>query len=252
MSDLLVLEGLAKSFGAHKVLDGVDLTVSEGETIALIGPSGSGKSTLLRCVNRLEEPSGGRILFQGEPVVAGPKLRAMRARMGMVFQHFNLFTHMSVLGNVIEAPMQVLKLPRGQAEARGRELLTRVGLADKCDAYPSQLSGGQKQRVAIARSLAMEPKLLLLDEITSALDPELVGEVLQVIRALAKQGMTMLIVTHEMGFAREVADRVIFMDGGRIVETGPPDALFARPQSDRLRQFLRAVLDRAPLESAKT
>jgi ABC-type polar amino acid transport system ATPase subunit len=184
-------------------------------------------------------------------VVAGPKLRAMRARMGMVFQHFNLFTHMSVLGNVIEAPMQVLKLPRDQAEARGRELLARVGLADKCDAYPSQLSGGQKQRVAIARSLAMEPKLLLLDEITSALDPELVGEVLQVIRTLAKQGMTMLIVTHEMGFAREVADRVIFMDGGRIVETGPPDALFVRPQSDRLRQFLRAVLDRAPLESAK-
>jgi polar amino acid transport system ATP-binding protein len=251
MSDLLVLEGLVKRFGAHTVLNGVDLTVSEGETIALIGPSGSGKSTLLRCVNRLEEPSGGRILFQGEPVVAGPKLRAMRARMGMVFQHFNLFTHMSVLGNVIEAPMQVLKLPRAQAEARGRELLARVGLADKCDAYPSQLSGGQKQRVAIARSLAMEPKLLLLDEITSALDPELVGEVLQVIRALAKQGMTMLIVTHEMGFAREVADRVIFMDGGRIVETGPPDALFVRPQSDRLRQFLRAVLDRAPLEPAK-
>jgi polar amino acid transport system ATP-binding protein len=251
MSDLLVLEGLVKSFGAHTVLNGVDLTVSEGETIALIGPSGSGKSTLLRCVNRLEEPSSGRILFQGEPVVAGPKLRAMRARMGMVFQHFNLFTHMSVLGNVIEAPMQVLKLPRDQAEARGRELLARVGLADKCDAYPSQLSGGQKQRVAIARSLAMEPKLLLLDEITSALDPELVGEVLQVIRTLAKQGMTMLIVTHEMGFAREVADRVIFMDGGRIVETGPPDALFVRPQSDRLRQFLRAVLDRAPLESAK-
>jgi polar amino acid transport system ATP-binding protein len=251
MSDLLVLEGLIKSFGAHTVLNGVDLTVSEGETIALIGPSGSGKSTLLRCVNRLEEPSGGRILFQGEPVVPGPRLRAMRARMGMVFQHFNLFTHMSVLGNVIEAPMQVLKLPRDQAEARGRELLARVGLADKCDAYPSQLSGGQKQRVAIARSLAMEPKLLLLDEITSALDPELVGEVLQVIRTLAKQGMTMLIVTHEMGFAREVADRVIFMDGGRIVETGPPDALFVRPQSDRLRQFLRAVLDRAPLESAK-
>jgi polar amino acid transport system ATP-binding protein len=251
MSDLLVLEGLVKSFGAHTVLNGVDLTVSEGETIALIGPSGSGKSTLLRCVNRLEEPSGGRILFQGEPVVPGPRLRAMRARMGMVFQHFNLFTHMSVLGNVIEAPMQVLKLPRAQAEARGRELLARVGLADKCDAYPSQLSGGQKQRVAIARSLAMEPKLLLLDEITSALDPELVGEVLQVIRTLAKQGMTMLIVTHEMGFAREVADRVIFMDGGRIVETGPPDALFVRPQSDRLRQFLRAVLDRAPLEPAK-
>ena len=184
-------------------------------------------------------------------VVPGPKLRAMRARMGMVFQHFNLFTHMSVLANVIEAPVQVLKLSRTEAEARGRDLLARVGLADKSQAFPSQLSGGQKQRVAIARSLAMEPKLLLLDEITSALDPELVGEVLQVIRALAKQGMTMLIVTHEMGFAREVADRVVFMDGGRIVEEGPPDALFARPRSDRLQLFLRAVLDRTPLEAAK-
>ncbi len=250
MSDVLVLEGLVKRFGTHTVLDGVDLAVRDGETVAIIGPSGSGKSTLLRCVNRLEEPSGGRVLFQGEPVVPGPKLRAMRARMGMVFQHFNLFTHMSVLANVIEAPVQVLKLSRAEAEARGRDLLARVGLADKSQAFPSQLSGGQKQRVAIARSLAMEPKLLLLDEITSALDPELVGEVLQVIRGLAKQGMTMLIVTHEMGFAREVADRVVFMDGGRIVEQGPPDALFARPKSDRLQLFLRAVLDRTPLEAA--
>jgi ABC-type polar amino acid transport system ATPase subunit len=246
---LLMLEALTKRFGDHVVLGGIDLCVAEGETVAIIGPSGSGKSTLLRCVNRLEEPSGGRVFFQGEPVVNGPKLRAMRAAMGMVFQHFNLFTHMTVLGNVIEAPIQVLKLPRDIAVARGRDLLSRVGLADKCEAYPAQLSGGQKQRVAIARSLAMEPKLLLLDEITSALDPELVGEVLQVIRTLADQGMTMLIVTHEMGFAREVADRVVFMDEGRIVEEGEPESLFARPRSVRLKRFLRAVLERIPLES---
>jgi polar amino acid transport system ATP-binding protein len=207
---------------------------------------------LLRCVNRLEEPSAGEVVFEGEPVLAGPRLRAQRARMGMVFQHFNLFAHMTVLGNVIEAPIQVLGLSRAEAVARARRLLERVGLADKADSLPARLSGGQKQRVAIARCLAMEPKLLLLDEITSALDPELVGEVLQVIRDLAGQGMTMLIVTHEMGFAREVASRIVFMDGGQIVEQGPPAELFARPRSPRLRRFLAAVLDRAPLEPVKS
>jgi ABC-type polar amino acid transport system ATPase subunit len=248
MTDLLAIRGMRKSFGANLVLDGVDLAVARGETVAIIGPSGSGKSTLLRCVNRLEAPSGGEVFFEGEPVLAGPRLRAQRARMGMVFQHFNLFAHMTVLGNVMEAPIQVLGLTREAATERACRLLERVGLADKADSLPARLSGGQKQRVAIARCLAMEPQLLLLDEITSALDPELVGEVLQVIRDLAGQGMTMLIVTHEMGFAREVADRVVFMDGGRIVEQGPPEEILAKPQSPRLRRFLAAVLDRAPLE----
>jgi polar amino acid transport system ATP-binding protein len=248
MSELLRITGLSKAFGGLRALDGVDLTVARGERIALIGPSGSGKSTLLRCINRLEEPTGGRIFFEGAEMRAGPALRAMRASMGMVFQHFNLFTHMTVLGNVIEAPIQVLKLDRAAAVARAMALLERVGLAGKADAYPNQLSGGQKQRVAIARCLAMEPKLLLLDEITSALDPELVGEVLQVIRDLAGQGMTMLVVTHEMAFAREVASRVIFMDQGRMVEQGTPEQIFARPTHERLRRFLHAVLDRAPID----
>jgi ABC-type polar amino acid transport system ATPase subunit len=245
---LLAIRGLSKRFGTHLVLDSIDLSVDRGSTIAIIGPSGSGKSTLLRCVNRLEEPSGGTVLFEGEPVVAGPRLRAQRARIGMVFQHFNLFSHMTVLGNVIEAPMQVLGLTRDEAVERGRRLLVRVGLSDKADSFPARLSGGQKQRVAIARCLAMEPKLLLLDEITSALDPELVGEVLQVIRILAGLGMTMMIVTHEMGFAHEVADRIVFMDEGQIVEQGPPDELLSRPATMRLRRFLSAVLNRTPLE----
>ena len=248
MSALLVIRGLSKRFGTHQVLDSVDMSVERGETVAIIGPSGSGKSTLLRCVNRLEEPSGGTVLFEDEPVVAGPGLRAQRARMGMVFQHFNLFSHMTVLGNIIEAPIQVLGLAREEAITRGRRLLDRVGLADKADSYPARLSGGQKQRVAIARCLAMEPKLLLLDEITSALDPELVGEVLQVIRSLSGQGMTMMIVTHEMGFAREVADRIVFIDGGQILEQGAPDDVLVRPATERLRRFLSAVLNRTPLE----
>ncbi len=249
MSELLRVTGLAKAFGGLKALDGVDLTVARGERIALIGPSGSGKSTLLRCINRLEEPTGGQVFFEGVEMRPGPALRAMRASMGMVFQHFNLFTHMTVLGNVIEAPIQVLKLDRAAAVARAMALLERVGLAGKAEANPNQLSGGQKQRVAIARCLAMEPKLLLLDEITSALDPELVGEVLQVIRDLAGQGMTMLVVTHEMAFAREVSSRVIFMDQGRMVEEGTPEQIFARPAHERLRRFLHAVLDRAPIDA---
>jgi len=252
MSELLVIRGLSKRFGANLVLNAVDLSLAHGETVAIIGPSGSGKSTLLRCVNRLEEPSGGTVLFDGEPVIAGTRLRAQRARMGMVFQHFNLFAHMTVLGNVIEAPIQVLGLTREEAIARARRLLERVGLADKADSLPARLSGGQKQRVAIARCLAMEPRLLLLDEITSALDPELVGEVLQVIRDLTGQGMTMMIVTHEMGFAREVADRIVFMDGGQIVEQGLPEELLVRPRTLRLRRFLAAVLERTPLERAES
>jgi polar amino acid transport system ATP-binding protein len=249
MSEILRTVGLEKSFGSHRVLAGIDLAVNQGETIAVIGPSGSGKSTLLRCVNRLEQPTGGRVVFEGQEVTARSDLAAIRARMGMVFQQFNLFSHMTVLGNLIEAPMQVRRLAREQAVATARDLLQRVGLAGKEDAYPAQLSGGQKQRVAIARCLAMEPRLLLLDEITSALDPELVGEVLAVIRDLAKQGMTMLAVTHEMAFAQEVADRVVFMDEGLILEAAPPEQFFTRPQHPRLQKFLRAVLQRLPMEA---
>ncbi|MDQ0395895.1 polar amino acid transport system ATP-binding protein [Labrys monachus] len=246
MNEIIRIEGLTMAFGKHEVLRGIDLAVTKGESIAIIGPSGSGKSTLLRCLNRLEQPSGGRTLFEGKEVLPATDMNALRARMGMVFQHFNLFPHMTALGNVIEAPIHVLKIPRAQAVEEGRALLGRVGLADRADAYPSQLSGGQKQRVAIARCLAMKPQLMLLDEVTSALDPELVGEVLAVIRDLAEQGMTMVLVTHEMGFARDVADRVIFMDAGLIVEEGTPAEIFSNPRSDRLRLFLRAVLDRVP------
>ena len=248
MSEILRTIGLEKDFGENKVLCGVDLSVHEGETIAIIGPSGSGKSTLLRCLNRLEQPTAGKVVFEGRNIDATTDLPAMRARMGMVFQHFNLFSHMTVLGNLIEAPMQVRKLGRERAVENARELLQRVGLIDKQDAYPAQLSGGQKQRVAIARCLAMEPRLLLLDEITSSLDPELVGDVLAVIRDLAARGMTMVAVTHEMGFAQEIADRVIFMDEGRVLEEAAPEQLFARPAHPRLQKFLRAVLQRMPLE----
>jgi ABC-type polar amino acid transport system ATPase subunit len=248
MTELLRIEELNKSFGSVSVLRNVNLAVASGETIAIIGPSGSGKSTLLRCINRLETPSSGQIWFEDHEVTEGPRLRSDRARMGMVFQHFNLFTHMTVVQNVTEAPVQVLGLSKTVAEDRAMRLLSDVGLADKAQSYPTQLSGGQKQRVGIVRCLAMEPKLLLLDEITSALDPELVGDVLAVIRRLAVQGMTMLVVTHEMGFAREIASRVIFMDQGAILEEGPPADIFTRPRHDRLRRFLAAVLERAPLE----
>lgn len=244
MNHILRIEGLRMAFGSNEVLKGVDLMVSEGESVAIIGPSGSGKSTLLRCLNRLERPTGGNVVFEGKAVGPGSDVNALRARMGMVFQHFNLFPHMTALGNVVEAPIHVRGMSRADAEAKAMTLLDAVGLADKAASYPSQLSGGQKQRVAIARCLAMEPRLLLLDEATSALDPELVGEVLSVIRLLARQGMTMLIVTHEMSFARDVADRVVFMDGGIIVEQGLPDQMFRSPKSDRLRRFLKAVIDR--------
>jgi polar amino acid transport system ATP-binding protein len=232
------------AFGSHEVLRGIDLTVSEGESVAIIGPSGSGKSTLLRCLNRLERPTGGEVAFEGYAFGPRSDVNALRARMGMVFQHFNLFPHMTALGNIVEAPIHVRGIAKPDAETKAKALLEAVGLADKATAYPSQLSGGQKQRIAIARCLAMEPRLLLLDEVTSALDPELVGEVLSVIRLLAQQGMTMLIVTHEMTFARDVADRVVFMDGGVIVEEGPPDVIFTSPKSDRLQRFLKAVIDR--------
>jgi ABC-type polar amino acid transport system ATPase subunit len=247
---ILEIRGLRKSFGKVPVLQGVDLTVSEGEILAVIGPSGSGKSTLLRCLNHLEQPDGGDIIFEGKKITADTDLCAVRTRMGMVFQHFNLFTHFSVLGNITEGPIQVLRQSKAEAQAHGLKLLKLVGLEHKAEAFPGQLSGGQKQRVAIARALAMNPSVLLLDEITSALDPELVGEVLQVIRRLAREGMTMLLVTHEMGFARETATRVIFMDHGQIIETGEPSQIFGSPQHPRLRQFLKAVLSREVMAEA--
>nr|WP_246351428.1 amino acid ABC transporter ATP-binding protein [Deinobacterium chartae] len=234
---------MSKRFGGLEVLHDVNLEVLRGEVVAVIGPSGSGKSTLLRCVNRLEEPDAGVVEVAGVRLEAhargqAARVRELRQRTAMVFQSFNLFPHLTALENVIEGPITVRRVPRAQAEARGLELLARVGLSDKAHAYPAQLSGGQKQRVAIARALAMDPEVLLLDEPTSALDPELVGEVLGVIRDLALEGRTMLLVTHEMRFARDVARRVVFMDGGRVVEQGEPQAFFAAPRTERARRFL--------------
>jgi len=235
----IALRGVTRRFGTLVALEDVDLEVNVGEVVVLIGPSGSGKSTLLRCVNALEKPDAGEVLLDGEPVDPLRKdIDGLRAEVGMVFQHFNLFPHLTALGNVALAP----RLVRGQPDAKARALLERVGLADKADAYPDLLSGGQKQRVAIARALAMEPKAMLFDEPTSALDPEMVGEVLAVMRDLARDGMTMLVASHEMGFAREVAHRVVFMDAGRIVEVGPPAEIFDRPQRDRTKAFLSKVL----------
>jgi ABC-type polar amino acid transport system ATPase subunit len=242
---VLSVRGLQKSFGPLQVLQGIDLALRPGDVLALIGPSGSGKSTLIRCMNMLEVPSAGEVLFHGRKACASFKGRGaligtgeLRRRVGMVFQHFHLFPHRTVLQNVTQGPIVVLGEAPAQAENRARTLLDRVGLLDKCDAYPNHLSGGQKQRVAIARALAMNPEVLLLDEITSALDPELVGEVLAVIRDLASQGMTMILVTHEMGFAADVASRVVFMEAGRIVESGPPGEVLARPRTERLQAFL--------------
>lgn len=241
--EIVRIEDARLSFGKVEVLKGISLSVQEGQSVTLIGPSGSGKSTLLRCINRLAVISSGEVFFDGQQVTAATNINQLRTKIGMVFQHFNLFPHMTVLGNVIEAPVQVLKLAPEQAKLEAMVLLQRVGLADKADAFPAQLSGGQKQRVAIARCLAMKPRVLLLDEITSALDPELVGEVLAVIRELARQGMTMILVTHEMQFAKEVSDKVIFMDGGKIIEQGTPDQMFINPENERLRRFLRAVIE---------
>jgi polar amino acid transport system ATP-binding protein len=240
----LQIEGLHKSFGDLEVLRGIDLELAEHEVVCLIGSSGSGKSTLLRCINLLEPIDAGRIVIEGDEITArGVDVNRIRRRIGIVFQAFNLFPHMSVLDNVAIAPRKVLGLSRAEAETRAMELLERIGLADKAGEYPDRLSGGQQQRVAIVRALAMRPDLLLLDEITSALDPELVAEVLNLIRELAGGGMTMLIATHEMSFAREIANRVCFLDAGRILETAPPAEMFSAPREERTKQFLQRVID---------
>jgi ABC-type polar amino acid transport system ATPase subunit len=244
---VIQVKGLKKKFGDTVILSKIDLEVKHGEVVCIIGPSGSGKSTFLRCLNLLEKPCDGQIEIHGSVVYAPDKparslnTRLLRTKVGMVFQQFNLWPHKTVIGNVSEAPRLVRKQSKAQSVARAEQLLAKVGLQDKRDVYPASLSGGQQQRVAIARALAMDPEIILFDEPTSSLDPELVGEVLRVMKDLAKEGMTMIVVTHEMGFAREVADRVIFMDGGMIVEEGPPSELFANQRSDRLRQFLYNV-----------
>lgn len=241
---LIKAEGVKKYYGdSIKALDGIDMEIKKGDVTVIIGPSGSGKSTFLRCLNLLEEPTEGRIFFNGTDITdEKTDINLHRQKMGMVFQHFNLFPHMTVLRNMTIAPMKLLKLSKVEAEERAMKLLERVGLADRADAYPSQLSGGQKQRIAIIRALCMNPEVMLFDEPTSALDPEMVGEVLEVMKDLARDGMTMAVVTHEMGFAKEVGSYVIFMDGGRIVEQGSPDEIFGNPKSNRLKAFIAKVL----------
>ena len=252
--EMVKAHGVRKHYGPLQVLKGIDLEVAPREVVCLIGPSGSGKSTFLRCVNHLEKIDGGRLYVDGELVgyrqengkvyeLRESEVARKRAEIGMVFQRFNLFPHMTALGNVTEAPIQVLGKRKRDARAQGRELLDRVGLSDKVDEYPARLSGGQQQRVAIARALAMEPKLMLFDEVTSALDPELVKEVLDVMRALAREGMTMIVVTHEMGFARDVGDRVVFMDDGVIVEEGPARDVIESPREERTKRFVGLVLE---------
>lgn len=239
---MIKISNLHKSFGSLEILKGVDLEVEKSEVVVIIGPSGSGKSTLLRCVNYLEVPTSGTITIDGQTITRDVNINTIRAEVGMVFQHFNLFGHMSVLQNITLAPIKVRGMSRFEAENRAMELLTRVGLKDKANAYPAQLSGGQQQRVAIARALAMNPKIMLFDEPTSALDPEMVNEVLEVMKSLAESGMTMMIVTHEMGFARQVADRVLFVDGGKIIEQGKPDEVFSHPKEKRTQDFLAKIL----------
>jgi polar amino acid transport system ATP-binding protein len=253
MTPMVKAEQVCKSFGALHVLNGITLEVGTGQVLVMVGPSGSGKSTFLRCINHLEQVNAGRLYVDGDLIGyrdRGTKLHEMSPRdaakqrrdIGMVFQHFNLFPHRTALENITEAPLHVKRVKKGDAVARGKDLLDQVGLAEKADAYPAQLSGGQQQRVAIARALAMNPKLMLFDEPTSALDPELVGEVLEVMKKLAQEGMTMVVVTHEMGFAREVANELVFMDGGVVVESGPPREVLANPQHERTKAFLSKVL----------
>jgi ABC-type polar amino acid transport system ATPase subunit len=240
---LVELQGIRKSFGDNVVLDEIDLTIDRGEAVVVAGPSGSGKSTMLRCINGLEPIDSGEIRFAGQSVPnAGKAIYALRARIGMVFQQFNLFPHKTVLENVTMAPLRVKGMPAAQAEQTGRTLLERVGIPEKADDFPADLSGGQQQRVAIARALAMEPELMLFDEPTSALDPEMIREVLDVMRDLARDGMTMIVVTHEMGFAREVCDRIVFIDEGRIVEQGPPDEFFTQAKSARAKEFVDKII----------
>ena len=240
---LVEVRDIRKSFGSNVVLDGIDLSIDRGEAVVIAGPSGSGKSTLLRCINALETIDSGDIRFDGQSIPgAGKGIFKLRAEMGMVFQQFNLFPHKTVLENVMLGPVEVKGVDRKKAEDRARSLLERVGIAEKSGASPADLSGGQQQRVAIARALAMEPKLMLFDEPTSALDPEMIREVLDVMRDLAREGMTMIVVTHEMGFAREVCDRIVFIDGGKIVEEGPPDEFFNNAQSERAKEFVDKIL----------
>jgi polar amino acid transport system ATP-binding protein len=253
MTPMVKAEQVCKSFGALHVLKGITLEIGKGEVLCMVGPSGSGKSTFLRCINHLEQVNAGRLYVDGELIgyrERGNKLHEMsprdaakqRREIGMVFQHFNLFPHRTALENIVEAPVHVKRVKKDEAVARGKDLLSQVGLSDKADAYPAQLSGGQQQRVAIARALAMSPKLMLFDEPTSALDPELVGEVLEVMKKLAAEGMTMVVVTHEMGFAREVANQLVFMDGGVVVESGNPREVLSNPQHERTKAFLSKVL----------
>lgn len=240
---MIRIDNLRKSFNDLEVLSGIDEKINDGEVVVVIGPSGSGKSTFLRCLNLLEEPDSGEIYVDGEQINSdGVDVNRIRQKMGMVFQHFNLFPHLTVMDNITLAPVKLKKMTKEEAVKKGSELLETVGLAEKADSYPSQLSGGQKQRIAIARSLAMQPEIMLFDEPTSALDPEMVGEVLDVMKNLAKSGMTMVVVTHEMGFAREVATRVLFMDEGKVIESGTPQEIFDNPQNERTVQFLSKVL----------
>ena len=241
-NDFIKITGLRKCFGDLEVLKGIDLNVAEQEVVVIIGPSGSGKSTLLRCINYLEEPSGGEVVVDGIPLNGEAHINEVRKEIGMVFQRFNLFPHMTVLENLILAPMKVRGLHKDEAKKLALELLNKVGLSEKADSYPESLSGGQQQRVAIARALCMKPKAMLFDEPTSALDPELLNAVLDVMRSLAKDGMTMVIVTHEMGFAKEVGDRVLFVDGGHILEEGTPEQVFNHPQEERTQNFLSKIL----------
>lgn len=240
---LLEVKNLNKKYGDREIIRDVSFDMEKGETVVVIGPSGTGKSTMLMCVNRLVEPNGGNIFLNGKEITGAKNVDSFRQRIGMVFQDFNLFNHLTVLENVRIGPMKVKKVPKEKATKIAMENLGKVGLADRADAYPAQLSGGQKQRVGIARALAMEPDLILFDEPTSALDPELIGEVLEVMKKLAYEGMTMLIVTHEMGFARDISDRLIFMENGEIVESGDPKKIFANPEKERTRQFLKKFME---------